>query len=137
MNLVLPLLASFACVFSLGAGDAVPDVVSKAVSTSPRPHPRLLWPSEQMESAKARIQQDQKFKNACEAAILRADHALSEPPVIYRKEGRRLLQRSREALDRMTHLSFAARMTGDAKYVQRAEAEMRAMGGMQDWNPSH
>jgi hypothetical protein len=62
---------------------------------------------------------------------------LSEPAVVYRKQGRRLLHRSREALSRVIHLSFAARMTGDQRYATRTIEEMKAAAAMPDWNPSH
>ncbi|MCX6892756.1 MAG: hypothetical protein NTX51_14740 [Verrucomicrobia bacterium] len=66
-----------------------------------------------------------------------ADEMLSEPVVVYRKDGRRLLGRSREALGRMMHLGFSFRLTGDKRYAVRAMAEMKAMAAMPDWNPSH
>jgi hypothetical protein len=52
-------------------------------------------------------------------------------------EGRRLLHVSRELLRRVTLCAWGYRMTGDAKYLRRAERDMLAVCGFTDWNPSH
>lgn len=105
--------------------------------TNAAPHPRLYWPAGGEKAVREKIQTDPRLKAAWEAVRISADHMLGEPPVIYRKEGRRLLGRSREALRRITHLGVAYRLTGDRPYLDRAVAEMKAMAGMPDWNPSH
>jgi hypothetical protein len=69
--------------------------------------------------------------------IAEADRMISLAPVERVLIGRRLLDKSRTALGRMLHLGFAWRMTGDGKYVERARAEMVAVAGFSDWNPSH
>jgi len=51
--------------------------------------------------------------------------------------GRRLLDKSNEALRRIFFLSYAWRVTSDSKYLERAEQEMLAVSGFSDWNPSH
>lgn len=100
-------------------------------------HPRLFWPAGGEAAVRGKIERDPRWKQAYEAVRLCADHMLGERPVQYRKQGRRLLGRSREALARVTHLSFVYRMTGDARYLERAAAEMKAAAAMPDWNPSH
>lgn len=100
-------------------------------------HPRLFWTAAEDSAMHEKIRVDPRLKAAAEAAQLTADHMLGEAPVVYRKDGRRLLGRSREALGRMTHLGFAWRITGEQKYFDRALAELRAMAAMPDWNPSH
>jgi hypothetical protein len=102
-----------------------------------RAHPRLLWTAEAEAAVKAKVQQDPRSAELFDAIRITADHMLGEPPVIYQKEGRRLLHRSREALSRIMHLGCAARMTGDQRYVARAVAELKAAAAMPDWNPSH
>ena len=84
-----------------------------------------------------KINSDRQLKAVWEAVRLTADEMLTEPAVIHRKEGRRLLGRSREALGRIMHLGFAFRLTGEKRYAARAMAEMKAMAAMPDWNPSH
>ena len=101
------------------------------------PHPRLLWTAGGEDLVRSKIKQDPRCQQVWEAVQITADHMLTEPAVIYRKQGRRLLHRSREALSRVIHLSFAARMTGDKRYATRAIEEMKAAAAMPDWNPSH
>jgi hypothetical protein len=62
---------------------------------------------------------------------------LNQPPVEYRKTGRRLLHVSRQAQQRTLALAMAYRMTNDAAFLRRAEAEMLAAAAFADWNPSH
>lgn len=100
-------------------------------------HPRLFWIREDEPAIKEKLNTDRQMGAIWEAVRLSADHMLKEPPVVYRKEGRRLLGRSREALGRTMHLGFAFRITGDKRYAERAMAEMRAMAAMPDWNPPH
>ncbi len=101
------------------------------------PHPRLLWTAGGEDLVRSKIEQDPRCRQVWEAVRITADQMLGEPEVVYRKEGRRLLGRSREALSRVIHLSFAARMTGDQRYAKRAVDEMKAAAAMPDWNPSH
>ncbi len=128
-----PLLA--ALLFLAGqafADDAVQQRVAKVA-----PHPRLVFTPAAEAAVRAKMKADPRCAQMFEAIRVTADHMVGEPPVIYQKEGRRLLHRSREALGRITHLACAARITGDKKYVARAVAEMKAAAAMPDWNPSH
>lgn len=122
---------------SFAAPVPVPDEVRERIAKAAPKHPRLFWKAEDEAAVKNKIQQDADFKAIWDAVKVTADHMLSEPPVIYKKEGRRLLGRSREALCRTTHLSMAARLTGDQRYIDRVTAEINAMATMTNWNPSH
>ncbi|HPC59191.1 MAG TPA: heparinase II/III family protein [Verrucomicrobiota bacterium] len=101
------------------------------------PHPRLFWTSRDEAAVREKLHADPQLQAIWEAVRVTADRMLTEPPVVYRKDGRRLLGRSREALSRMMHLGFACRLTGDGRYAERAMVEMQAMAAMPDWNPSH
>ncbi|MBM4155964.1 MAG: heparinase [Lentisphaerae bacterium] len=116
-------------------GAEAPDP-AKLVAAAPG-HPRLLWRAGGEADVAAKLAADPVLRATAEAVKLCADRMLEEPPVVYRKEGRRLLGRSREALSRTLHLSFQARMTGDRRYIERAVREMQAAAAMPDWNPSH
>jgi hypothetical protein len=72
-----------------------------------------------------------------EAILTECNNILNLPPVERIQIGRRLLDKSREALRRIFHLSYAWRMTGDQKYFDRCEKEMLAISKFNDWNPSH
>ncbi|MCX7047855.1 MAG: heparinase II/III family protein [Candidatus Sumerlaeota bacterium] len=101
------------------------------------PHPRLFWKAGGEEALRQKIKDDARCRLMYDTVLLAAGQTLSAPPVEYRKDGRRLLGRSREALERVMCLGMAARMTGEARYVTRAVAEMRAAAAMPNWNPSH
>jgi len=100
-------------------------------------HPRLFWTATQERIVRENTERHAELGAVWEAVRLTADDTLTQPPVVYRKEGRRLLGRSREALSRMMHLGFAFRLTGDRRYLDRSIAELDAMAAMPDWNPSH
>lgn len=84
-----------------------------------------------------RLDADPGARALADAIGAAAVRMLDEPPVRYEKQGRRLLHRSREALERVLHLAFHARRTGEQRFVARAETEMLAAAAMPDWNPSH
>ncbi len=53
------------------------------------------------------------------------------------KIGKRLLQRSREFLKRVSTLSLLYRIDGNEAYFDKAVAEMENVAAFPDWNPSH
>lgn len=71
-------------------------------------------------------------------AILRKCNDFFGKPRLKRElTGRRLLSVSRECIRRLFYLSYAYRMTGAERFLERAEAEMLAVAAFSDWNPSH
>jgi hypothetical protein len=108
-----------------------------SAGAAPAPHPRLLWPAGGEAEVRRKIAADPLLTEVYAVTRRAADRMLDEPVVEYRKDGRRLLHRSREALSRVLHLAFLARLTGEARYVERAWREMEAAAGFRDWNPSH
>ena len=51
--------------------------------------------------------------------------------------GKRILPISRNALKEISACAYAYRMTGEAKYLQRAEYNINTVCSFKDWNPSH
>jgi len=102
-----------------------------------RPHPRLLLLKGEEKSLLQKIQSGKALKSIHDAILVECDRLLSKPPVERIQIGRRLLDKSREALRRIFQLSYAFRTTGEKKYLQRAENEMLAVADFSDWNPSH
>ncbi|MGZ5134236.1 MAG: heparinase II/III domain-containing protein [Flavitalea sp.] len=100
-------------------------------------HPRILLFKGEEEAIKKTIGNDATWAKLQRAIISESDRLISLPPVERIQIGRRLLDKSREALRRLFFLSYAYRMTGERKYSQRAEKEMLAISGFSDWNPSH
>lgn len=121
-----------------GLGDEPPsrqDILKKV--TPPPKHPRLFWTARDEAGVREKMNADPQLAAIGEAVRITAEAMLPSSPVVYRKTGRRLLGRSQEALNRIMHLGFAFRLTGDQRYADRALAEMKAMADMPDWNPSH
>jgi len=100
-------------------------------------HPRILMLKGEETSIKKTIGNDKVWMQLEQAILDESDQLLSAPPVERIKIGRRLLDKSREALRRIFFLSYAYRMTGHQKYAKRAEKELLATSAFSDWNPSH
>ncbi|HYJ38255.1 MAG TPA: heparinase II/III family protein [Chitinophagaceae bacterium] len=102
-----------------------------------QPHPRILLFKGEEEAIKKTVAADTTWQKLQQAILSECDSLLSRPPVERIQIGRRLLDKSREALRRLFYLSYGYRMTLKPEYLQRAEKEMLAISGFTDWNPSH
>jgi hypothetical protein len=101
------------------------------------PHPRILFHRGEEQTLEASIRKDADWTRVHEAILREADRIVTLEPVKRIQIGRRLLDKSREALRRLFQLSYAYRMSGSVTYLDRAEREMLAIAGFSDWNPSH
>lgn len=104
---------------------------------SDKPHPRLLLLATEEENLKDKLRTDFTYNLLHNVIIKECGKLLKEPPVERTLIGRRLLRVSREAERRIFYLSYAFRMTGDERYLTRAEKEMLTVAAFPDWNPSH
>ncbi len=100
-------------------------------------HPRILLLKGEEAAIKKTVAADKTWGKLHQAIVDESIRLLTVPPVERIKIGRRLLDKSREALRRLFFLSYAYRTTGDARYLQRAEKEMLAIAAFTDWNPTH
>lgn len=100
-------------------------------------HPRLLLTAGEEMRIKSAIQRFPELMKTHTRIMDFARIYLSQPPVEYKLEGKRLLETSQEAMKRIFYLSYAYRMTGSEAYVTRAEEELKAVCTFPDWNPSH
>lgn len=101
------------------------------------PHPRILMLKGEEDAVKKTIADDVIWSKLQQAILTESDNLLTVVPVERIQIGRRLLDKSREALRRLFFLSYAYRMTQQQKYLERAEKEMLAIASFTDWNPSH
>ncbi len=109
-----------------------------AILPDPLPaHPRLLVRADDWEKLRHQVETDPLSRRVFDLIKARTDRMLDQPPVERKLEGRRLLQVSRLALERITALAMVARITGDERYSRRAVEEMIAVTRFSDWNPSH
>ncbi|MEN9951573.1 MAG: hypothetical protein RLY85_2325 [Bacteroidota bacterium] len=111
----------------------------KVVNTSSisQSHPRiLLFEGEEKELIQS-IDQDSTWSMLHRAMLKECDRLLAIEPVKRIQIGRRLLDKSREALRRIFMLSYAYRTSRDDRYFKRAEKELLAIAQFSDWNPTH
>ena len=90
-------------------------------------HPRILLLKGEENQIGKSIAGNPIWKKMHEAILTESNNILELPPVERIQIGRRLLDKSREALRRIFTLSYAWRMTGDQKYFDRCEKEMLAI----------
>lgn len=83
------------------------------------------------------MEADPRVQKIISAIIARADLTLEKPLLTYKREGRRLLAVSREAIERVLDLSTAWKVTGEKKYLDRCRDEMLAISTFKDWNSDH
>lgn len=128
---ILLIFLTFAC---LGA-KAQQSISIKTVTN--QAHPRILLFGDEKQQIEQSIAESQVWKKMHEAILKESDRIIDLPPVERIQIGRRLLDKSREALRRIFQLSYAWRMTGEQKYFDRCEKELLAISNFTDWNPSH
>lgn len=100
-------------------------------------HPRLFVDDRQLPELLKRIEANPELKVLHEQIIKQADSLLAKHALKRVMTGRRLLSVSREAIKRLSMLSWAYRTTGNRVYLERAEQEMLAIAAFDDWNPDH
>lgn len=127
------LLISLACRSVQAANVEQPDILAGL-----RPeHPRLIITTAAWNDLRARRTNGTELAAIINQTLAEARTGLSAPPLVYKKEGKRLLAVSREALRRVELCSFAYRLTGEKVFVERAQTDMLAAAAFADWNPSH
>ena len=100
-------------------------------------HPRILLLKGEEDAIRQNIASDEIWEKLHGFLISECNKIIDKPPVERVLIGRRLLDKSREALRRIFNLSYAWRMTSEKKYLDRAVSEMLAVSAFSDWNPSH
>lgn len=100
-------------------------------------HPRILLLKGEEKGIQKNVANDKNWAAIHGAILAECDKMIGLEPLKRIQIGRRLLDKSREALRRIFFLSYAYRMTHEAKYLQRAETELLTVSQFSDWNPSH
>ncbi len=100
-------------------------------------HPRLLLSAERLDELRALPASDPLFARGLDQVLARADGFLDAPPLERVLRGPRLLSVSRACLDRVQHLGFAWRWTGEERYARAVEDNLLTVAAFSDWNPSH
>jgi hypothetical protein len=100
-------------------------------------HPSILIQQGDEALIKQSLLKSQELQVIHNFIIKESDELLTKPDLKYKKNGKRLLDVSRESFRRIFFLSYSYRLTGDEKYAKRAEKEMLTVCSFSDWNPSH
>ena len=104
-------------------------------------HPRLLMDEEDFKSLKKKmaLPENKMLSRLNDTILLLADRSMKENKLEYKLDvsGKRLLHVSRSALKRITSCSYAYRMTGDRRYLDFAETDLKTVCAFPDWNQSH
>lgn len=98
------------------------------------PHPRLLLKAGEEQKIRQNMEALPALKEVHDRIMASADDLLTKPAAHFKMEGKRMPV---PQFDRLVNLAYAYRMTGDRKYVLRAEQEIRACCAFETWNPSH
>ena len=111
-------------------------------SVASRNHPRLFFSAAEFDALKNKVAMPENtiLAKMNSMVISMADDALDkEEHLEYALDvsGRRLLRISREAIVRITSCAYAYRLTGQSRYLEKAEAELNAVCSFKDWNESH
>lgn len=100
-------------------------------------HPRILLLKGEEQQIHDLIASDETWEKMHFAILEKSNDLLGDPVLERVMTGRRLLSVSREALKRIFYLSYSYRMTGEEKFLNRADEEILAVSRFSDWNPSH
>jgi hypothetical protein len=113
-------------------------IVYKGILSNLNPdHPRLLLTDERLKELKTLSTTDNQLYKYVSGVISQADKDYVKSPIQYILIGPRLLDKSRECLNRVYNLAFAYRWTGNKLYLQKAVSNMKTVCAFPDWNPSH
>jgi hypothetical protein len=120
------------------SGRAAPNPPAGDILAGLRPeHPRLLVTATDWEKLQRRRQSEAELDALLKHLVEDARATLREPPLVYKKEGKRLLAVSRSTLRRVELCSFAYRLTGEKVFLDHAEQDMLTVAAFKDWNPPH
>jgi len=135
MNRIKNILISLLLVSFAGIGFAQQSISVKTITD--KQHPRILLLNGEERLIEQSIASSPVWAKMHQTFLTECDRMIGLPPIERIQIGRRLLDKSREALRRIFQLSYAYRMTGQEKYFARCEKEMLAISNFSDWNPSH
>jgi hypothetical protein len=119
------------------ATEIPPEQVLQALKKAPATHPRLFLPAGGVKALQDRIDRDPLLRQAADRIVAQAREIVGRDPIARVQIGRRLLDKSRLFLERMTTLGMAYQLTEERPLLDRAEREMLTVAGFSDWNPSH
>ena len=100
-------------------------------------HPRLIITTPMWDNLRSQRTSDPELDKLLNRIVSDARTVLNDPPLVYKKEGIRLLAVSRETLRHVQLCSFAYWITGEKVFLDRAEKDLLTVAAFADWNPPH
>lgn len=100
-------------------------------------HPRVYADAARWERLREQVREDDVSRRMFRVLRARADRLLDAPPMVIRDTGNFLAAPLRQCAGRIMTLAAVYRISGDARYLQRAKKEMAALAGLQDWYVHH
>lgn len=103
-------------------------------------HPRLLMNDAEMGTLRKNIRRNKDVRLLHNSILAHADECVDDTlRLSYRLDasGKRLLEQSRYALERIFFCSYAWRMTGKDKYLSRVREDILTVSAFPDWNTKH
>ena len=115
------------------------DIVARTQGAAARPHPRLFADAAGFQALRDGIATNDLLRLGAEHIYRQSEILLSAAPIVYKLDvsGKRLLDVSRNALYRMTTLAMCYRLYGNARHLERALEDLRAVCAFDTWHPSH
>ena len=116
--------------------------VQDSLAAAALPHPRLLMNAGQFDAMKRKIaaSADSPLAMLHSLVMAGADRIIKErKPLEFKldESGKRLLSVSRKALTNIYFCAYAYRYTGDFRYLEQADTDLRAVCSFTSWNPTH
>ena len=135
MKRIKNILISLLLISLSGIGFAQQSISVKTITN--KQHPRILLLNGEERQIEQSIANSPVWAKMHQTILTECDRTIGLPPIERIQIGRRLLDKSREALRRIFQLSYAYRITGQEKYFARCEKELLTISNFSDWNPSH
>ncbi len=98
-------------------------------------HPRLLMTAADFAALKDLIEESPEMKKMHNYVITQSDLHLNEEAIPYQMVGKRLT--TSLAQKHIMNLAYSYRMTGDVRYLNKAEEDLISICSFPSWNPSH
>jgi hypothetical protein len=107
------------------------------LATLVRDHPRLILTEQRLGELKKQMAADPTLARYAKDVVAKADGYLKAKPLEHKLIGPRLLSVSREAVNRITTLGLAWRISGQEDYARAMRENLLTVCEFPDWNPSH
>ncbi len=121
-----------------GSGGGKIETVADYSGLTAANHPRVILTGDSEASIKLKVASgtDENVTTLHNIIIKMADGYLGKADLVYKLSGKRLLDVSRAAANRIVTCAYAYRMTGEKKYLEKAEKDILTVCAFKNWNAS-